>query len=301
MRTFTFFLVFFVCVFSLQAQYSQGLNIYPSSAVIQAGNSLQFIVVALDENQTHINPQNVRWYATGGSITQNGLFTASQQDGHYTITVMRGRHQANASVQIKGAYAQISRIEIQPYDARLTPGQTATFQARAYDVYNRPCNAYLTWQCEGGNIDQSGVYRAGYQSGTFRVWARDRHTGVQGEARVFIQTNQFPPGPPEPPYNPHNPHQGQASIAITSFDTGGNFFSPKVKMTVQVTGRSIQSVRLYAVNNDGNILQIDAATCKNGDSVYLNGQFNRFNTKYFEVRLFDNMSRVVAVEKRDAR
>jgi len=178
-----------------------------------------------------------------------------------------------------------------------------TFQAIAYDAYNRPCNASFVWQCEGGRIEQSGFYTAGYQSGSFRVIAKDRNTGIQGEANVLIQSF-VPPEPPPPPYNPHNPHHGmgQGKIIITSFDAGGgNFFSPKAKVTVQVSGRNIQSVKLYAVSDDGRYSEIDAQSCKHGDSILLNGKYNRFSTRYLEVRLLDNMGREMAKERRDAK
>ncbi|NUM36922.1 MAG: hypothetical protein HUU50_20450 [Candidatus Brocadiae bacterium] len=302
-----FYILILALVFSLaglQAQHHHlsGLNIYPSHAIVKAGNSLQFIVVGLDSEQTHFTPSNVRWHATGGNITQNGLYTAYQQDGYHTITAIYGRVQATANVQIKGSYPQISRIEITPSSQRLTPGQSMTFQAVAYDAYNRICNASLIWQADAGRIEQSGYYTAGYQSGTFRIYARDRNTGIQGVASVVVQSF-VPPEPPQPPYYPpHNPHHGQGKIIITSFDAGGgNFFSPKAKVTVQVSGRSIQSVKLYAISDDGRSSEIDAQSCRHGDTVYLNGKYNRFSTKYLDVRLFDNMGTLVANERRDAK
>lgn len=307
MRFYILLLVLCFSLLSVQAQYGQhgqhgqqisSLSIYPSHAIIKAGNNLQFIAVAVDQNQTHFNPSHVRWYATGGSISQNGLYTANQQDGYHTITVMYGRVQATANVQIKGAYPQISRIEVMPSQVRLTPGQVANFQATAYDSFNRPCSAAFIWNCEGGAIDQSGVYRAGYQAGTFRVWARDRNTGIQGEARVHVQSFT----PPEPPQPPIHPWPGQASIIITDFDAGGgNFFTPKVKITLEVKGRNIQSVRLYAVSDNGRISEVDAKSCKHGDKVYFNARYDRFSTRYFEIRLLDNMNQIVAKETRNAK
>lgn len=118
----------------------------------------------------------------------------------------------------------------------------------------------------------------------------------------------MPEPDPEPPYPTPHPHPhptpmppapAGGSIVVTKWDVeGGNFFTPKAKISLTVHGYGAQTVKLYAVSATGGLNELQALSCTNGQSVYFNTKYNRGGTKYLEVRLYDNYDNLLAVSRR---
>ena len=295
-----FVLCFILLSLAVQAgpwQVNQ-LAVYPSDVKMVAGQSVRFTALVTDANNCSHTPRGLTWYATGGTINQRGRFTAYNTSGYFTITVQYRHQRASARVIVKTLAPSVVRVVISPTNPRVLVGQTAYFRATAYDSYNRPVNCNFSWRTNGGSISQNGMFRAGYGVGTYQVWARDRRSGREGVSYIQIIRGGFPPFPPIPP----TPQPTPGRIVITDFDSGGgNFFTPKVKIKLRVYGSGAQTVRLYAISNGGRYSELSARSCRHGQEVFLKSKYDRFSVKRFEIRLYNNMGRVIARVTKSAR
>lgn len=75
------------------------ISIAPTQATLNPGQQVQFTATARDAAGTIVNVQP-GWTATGGTITQTGLFTAGNSAGSFTVTAALGTASATASVAI---------------------------------------------------------------------------------------------------------------------------------------------------------------------------------------------------------
>lgn len=375
------FLVLIAAMGLIQAQefrFATNVEIYPANATMEAGDILRFTAVVRSHSGMMHTPQNLQWYATGGSIDQQGKYVAGQTNGTYTITVSYGGHRATATVEIKSFGPSIARVEVSPSNIQMRVGESYRFTATAYDTSNRPVtftpywqtsgggnidssgnfyasvagsytitatdpqsnkygtavvrvgqhhpnpvvaridiyprecrvrtgqtqqftataydnygqvvpNVNLEWKSFGGSIDSSGRYVAGYQAGRYQVTATVRRGNVQGSAIVEISGGHTPP----PPSN--------ARIVVTRWNVGGgNFFKPSAKIHASVHGSDLQTVKLYAVSPNDDMDELQAFSVSDGQEVRFDCSYDRFNTKWLEIRLYNNWNQVVAKDKRSS-
>jgi hypothetical protein len=95
------------------------------------------------------------------------------------------------------------------------------------------------------------------------------------------------------------PAPAQGRIVVANWDVeGGNMFTPKAKITLNVYGYNAQTVKLYAVTKTGGMNELQAFSCRDGQSLYFNTKYNRGGTAYLEIRLYDGMDNVIAVSRK---
>jgi len=303
MRSFLFIMLcVFLSIVSAQMQHQMvtRLEILPSNVTMSSGTNLRFTAIAYGHHGTAFTPTNLSWTADGGSIDQHGWYTAGGYAGYYQITVRSYGVSATAQVQIRQAGPTIARIDVTPDNSQVYPNNTIHFGAKAYDSFNRmiPCN--FVWSTNGGTIDQSGLFQAGYTPGYYQVYARDTNSGIQGIANVRIVSggSPFPPDPPQP-YPQPTPYPTTGQIIITYFNIDTQLFSHSVEVTAQVIGANAQTLKLYAIGSANRQIEIDSQSCRHGQSVRLKGRYDSSSTRYFELRLFDNFGNEIARERRN--
>jgi hypothetical protein len=121
--------------------------------------------VDLDATVTNASNTSVTWSASGGSIDSNGLFTAPDDAGTYTITA--------TSVQDPSVSAEIQVtvnpifVAVTPSSVTLTTGATQTFTANVTGAKDKS----VSWSATGGTISDSGFYTAPATAGTYTVTA----------------------------------------------------------------------------------------------------------------------------------
>ncbi|NUM34452.1 MAG: hypothetical protein HUU50_07900 [Candidatus Brocadiae bacterium] len=91
-------------------------------------------------------------------------------------------------------------------------------------------------------------------------------------------------------------------ILIQSWDVGGgNFFYPKAKVRVGISGKTAHCVKMFSVTSDWYMKELQAFYCSDGCNYYFNSQYFRATTRWLEFRLYDNMGYVIAREVREAK
>jgi hypothetical protein len=135
----------------------------------------------------------VTFTATGGSITEFGLYTAGAASGTFEVVATEPASGLSDTAQVHiTALPSWADVVITPTSAVLTPGSSAQFTAsgRAADGSMLPVAA--TFAATGGTITAGGLYTAGSLPGSYRVIATEATTGDADTAQITIQ---IPPPP----------------------------------------------------------------------------------------------------------
>lgn len=89
------------------------LQVTPSTASIQTGQTRQFTVAGIDQfGQTMSNTPSVTWSATGGTISSSGLFTAGSTAGSASVRAQTGSISATASISITAPSSQFQNAAL---------------------------------------------------------------------------------------------------------------------------------------------------------------------------------------------
>lgn len=134
---------------------SGAVQIYtlPSQAIVQFGKTFQFTAALLGATNTA-----VLWSTTGGSIDQNGLYSASLAGNwQVTATSMADPSKLGTANIVVVTLNDGVQVFVTP-----TVGQAYTGNQIQFTVYvfgaNNPA---VVWGCTGGTITQNGLFTAG--------------------------------------------------------------------------------------------------------------------------------------------
>ncbi len=152
------------------------LTLNPASATMMAGSTRQFSTTALwSTGATTVPP--VTYSATGGSITQTGLYTAPSTPGTYRVIVAQngGSVRDTSEVTVQAAAVTLSSLTMTPPSVSLNAGQTQQFSVAGSWSNGGNSAPPVTYSATGGTISATGLYTAPSAAGTYRVIAA--HTG----------------------------------------------------------------------------------------------------------------------------
>jgi hypothetical protein len=148
---------------TVQAAPVVSVTVSPTSATVQAGQTKQFTATVTGSSNTAVN-----WTATGGTISNTGLFTAGQTAGNFTVTATsQADTTKSASAQVTVQQPASVSVSISPATASVQAGQTQQFTA----TVTGSSNTGVTWTATGGSISNSGLFTAGQTTGSFTVTA----------------------------------------------------------------------------------------------------------------------------------
>jgi hypothetical protein len=120
----------------------------------------------------------VAWSATGGSITQGGIYTAPWAPGSYTITATSAADGTTGDTATVTVYAPIA-VSVSPRAATLTTGAAQAFVAT---VTGGMGNTAVTWAASGGSITQGGLYTAPATPGAYTITATSQEDPSKRDA-----------------------------------------------------------------------------------------------------------------------
>jgi uncharacterized repeat protein (TIGR01451 family) len=108
---------------------------------------------------------------------------------------------------------------------------------------------------------------------------------LKGE--MFLESNAKPPEP------------DQDRIVVVLWDVGGgNFLAPTAKILVDVFGTNAAEIRLFSVDSDGAMTELQSFACGDGSRINFNTKYNRGQTQSLEIRLYDGKGNLLAFSKR---
>lgn len=144
------------------------IQITPDPANVQSGATRQFTAKGLDQFGFDI-PASVQWSATSGTITSEGLFTASA-NGTFSVTATSGSVQKTIPLVVGGA-PKLTSIVVTPAIASGFVYQDIQFSAATLDQFGNPFASTVTWSVNNGaSISAEGMFNA-TSTGSYTVTA----------------------------------------------------------------------------------------------------------------------------------
>ncbi|MDP3234991.1 MAG: hypothetical protein Q8N26_19570, partial [Myxococcales bacterium] len=169
------------------------IAVTPSMATLAPGGMTTFTAQARDAFSNSVTTA-FTWSANAaaGTITQGGVFTASNTIGTYNTAVIAtsGATSGNATIVIQAG--ALSSLTISPLLAMVQAGGTAGFTVTGRDSMGSIVAVSPTWSVVsgGGTISAGGIFTAGTMAGTFANTVRAEASGLTAFASV-----QVSPGP----------------------------------------------------------------------------------------------------------
>lgn len=170
-------------------------TVSPQTDILGSGQSRQFSAT-LTWNDAGVHPTNISWVSAGGTITQNGLYTAGTVAGTFLVIATCGCGAADtASVTIPASAAPpvtLSQLVLSPPTVQLDPGAAQIFTVAGVWSDGATSQPGVVFTATGGSISSAGAYIAGNAPGTYNVIATQAGGGKADTSIVTIVAG--PPG-----------------------------------------------------------------------------------------------------------
>ena len=143
------------------------------------------------------------WSASGGTITDDGVFTATESGTYKVAGKGRGKGRRDTTtVIVTPTNPMLADLTVSPDPTSLSTTQSHIFTAKGVLSDGSVVETAVTWNATGGSIDAGGLYTAGPASGQYLVVAQSVSASIADTAIVTIQTSESPETPPPPPPPP---------------------------------------------------------------------------------------------------
>lgn len=147
------------------------LAVSPGQTTLQVGGSRQFYASGTLSDGSSDAPA-VIWTATGGTITDGGLYVASKAGSYLVIARQQGGTVADTAEVLVAQAPTLVQVAVTPDSATLQVGQSVSLEANGVWSNGATAVTPVAWTATGGSITTAGEYHAGAQAGTYRVIAR---------------------------------------------------------------------------------------------------------------------------------
>ncbi len=165
------------------------ITVTPNPASMSVGATQQFTAVGRDAggNVVHFTPT---WsvVAGGGSVSDDGLFTAGTVTGTFTNTIQASFEGLTGAATVTVTPGPPASITVTPDPTTLSVGLTRLFTAVGRDANGNLVAITPTWSIAagGGTINSSGLFTAGGTPGTYTNTVEAAVGGMTGTATVIV-------------------------------------------------------------------------------------------------------------------
>ncbi len=170
------------------------VEVNPDRINARVQDTIPLSVTAVDEFGNEIREVVFTWTAqdsAGGTIGQQGLFTAGTQAGFFAggvkVTATQGDTTREAALDVSVSPGPFSSLVVSPPEVTLNIGDTRSFTLRIYDEFeNEIFDALTSWGIAPsvGVVDANGVLTAGTRAGAFPEAVRVE--AVKGTERATV-------------------------------------------------------------------------------------------------------------------
>jgi hypothetical protein len=147
------------------------LEVTPGTATLAGGAVQQFQVRGIDQFGKYMtSTPTVTWSATGGTVTNKGVFTASVNASSATVTAKNGSLASSATITVV-EQPVLTTLELTPDTATVNTGATQQFTVKGKDQFGNVMagTPSVTWSATGGTVSSSGLFTAGSTGGNASV------------------------------------------------------------------------------------------------------------------------------------
>ncbi len=221
-------------------------------------------------------------------------------------------------------------LRISPRNTDVAPGAIVKFSLAGFDRSDREVTVVPSWDATRGTIGPGGEFLAPLKKGVAIVTAEDAISGLKAFAVIHVDppplpiakpakpeaakvTELAPPAPeagralparvPEKPEDQANsPEQiAPSAMVIARWRVSGKGLRYRAECSVLCRLKAAKWIKLYAVAQGGRMSLLQSRFAKGGAISRFNALFSRARTKWLEVRLYDERSRLLARERREAK
>ena len=168
------------------------VRIVPERVSLFPGQQVKFRFMALSETEEEI-PAAFSWTFSGGTLEQNGTYTAGSEPGEYSLeAAVSTGIKAEAQITVvdpEAAEKKVHKIVVHPPFVTLKPGESCRFKFTAYNHAGKPLSAPFSISYAGGTLDNQGNFTAGERPGQYKICVSTPE-GRQAFADVLIATGQ---------------------------------------------------------------------------------------------------------------
>lgn len=230
------------------------LTLTPALAAVSPGSSQMFTASAIWSNGSTTLPA-LTWSATGGTVTQNGLYTAGSNAGTFSV-IVSGGGKADTAIVTVGSPAVVTTFRLFPENVSLGLGQTQQFTTSTTwsDGVSRPVS--VTYSASGGLMSVGGLFTAGQLLGTFSVIASCT-CGRADTSVVTIVNSLAPPTLTSLTINPRTVSLstgGTQQFSAAALWSNGSTTLPTLSWTS--TGGVISSTGLFSSGSGTGVYQV---------------------------------------------
>ena len=226
----------------------------PSAVSLVAGATQQFAVTGVWTDGSSTIP-SVSYSATGGSVTEGGLYTAGATPGTYQViaSAAGGLPADTAVITIGTSGPTLTQLVMNPSAVSVLPGATQQFAVSASWSDGSSTLPPLTFTATGGTVSAGGLYTAGTAPGSYTVIVRHQGGTKADTSTVTIpQLTQLTLSP------------GTASVAAGATQlfavagTWSNGATTPPAVTYSATGGTISPSGLYTAGGSNGTFQVIA-------------------------------------------
>lgn len=241
-------------------------TISPATTILSIEQSRQFSAT-LSWSDGKVHPVDISWVSGGGTITQNGLYTAGRLAGTFLIVATCGCGVSDtATVNItapSAAPVTLTQVSLTPAATQVAPGGSKQFSVSGVWSDGSTAKPAVTYLAEGGTISSAGLFVAASTPGSYKVIATQAGGGPADTATVTVGTvtltlidlSLSPGGLSLAP--------GEAiQMAAVGGWSDGSSTSPPVTWTA--TGGTISAAGLYTAGSATGTFQISALHAASG-------------------------------------
>jgi hypothetical protein len=160
--------------------------ISPEEVVLEKGSGQQFTAHAYDADGNQVE-FNLVWATTGGTITQDGFYTASQGGCHQVFAIDHDSGlTAEAAVVVTCGEEGETCLAVIPGRVHIHVGDQVQFEVfeKSAEGVGEPVSC--GWFSSGGAITEDGLFTAD-KLGSYTVTAVELDTGRMGSAHVVVE------------------------------------------------------------------------------------------------------------------
>lgn len=169
-----------------------GLSVSPEAPGVLGGAVVAFSVqAAWTDGGTTVPP--LAWTATGGSVTQAGVWTAPNVSGVYRVVASAvDAGLADTAVVTVSEVPRVTLIRLSPRLGALNPGGTLELEAAAKWSDGQLRAVTPVWTATGGTVSMTGLFTAGNLAGQAMVIVTCAGCNVADTARITISDPVVP-------------------------------------------------------------------------------------------------------------
>lgn len=211
----------------------------PKTVALAPGGSRQYSVTAQWSNGSTTVP-GILWSATGGTITNEGRYTAPSTAGTYLVIIedVARTRRDTSTVTVSGtSSAVIQALTVSPKSLTVAPSGAQQFAATALWSDGSTNSPTVAWSATGGTVTSAGVYTAPATAGTYRVIAALVGGTLRDTSTVTVQEPATPPAGTV--YFQDSFDMGARAASVNGFGWGGtNGFTNSAPVVSSARARS---------------------------------------------------------------